>query len=131
MGATPQHLLELPIYRKALDIHSLSHRIAMYLNDDLSELQSDGKEDNAIYFSGDMIQQSSSLAPEIAYTEINKPCVYTRRKHLTLLKKQTNRLYNSVKRLERCRSNGKEYLQLLKLELKTFKTLQNHWMLTL
>ena len=62
---TPSHLPNMPIYKKALEIFSLSRKISSYLNYDLSVLTPDGKEDKHIYFSGDIVQQSESLAPEI------------------------------------------------------------------
>ena len=55
---TPLNLSELPIYQKALEIFALSQNISVYLNHDLSNLKPDGSEDNDIYFSGDIIQQS-------------------------------------------------------------------------
>ena len=65
----PSHLSDLPIYRKALDIITLSRSISTYLNHDLSYLNPDGSEDNNIYFSGDIVQQSTNLAPEIINAE--------------------------------------------------------------
>ena len=50
----PSHLNELPIYKKALEIFSLSRKISSYLNYDLAPLKVDGTEDEHIYFSGDI-----------------------------------------------------------------------------
>lgn len=62
---------ELPIYQKAMEILVLSRSISTYLNQDLSYLRPDGSEDTDIYFSGDIVQQSESLAPEIVKAEWN------------------------------------------------------------
>ncbi|WP_418602904.1 hypothetical protein [Hwangdonia sp.] len=127
---TPQYLSELPIYKKALDIFVLSQNISSYLNQDLSVLKEDGSEDNNIYFSGDIVQQSVSLAPEIANAELER---YSERrhKHIATLKRITNLLYKNSYRLERANSNGKDFLPILRKELKKFKKLQRTWLLTL
>ena len=127
---TPQNLSELPIYKKALDIFALSQNISTYLNHDLSALKEDGSEDKNIYFSGDIVQQSVSLVPEIVNAELER---YSERKykHIASLKRITNMLYKNSYRLERSNSNGKDFLPILRRELKKFKKLQRNWMLTL
>ncbi len=126
----PLHSSESLLYKKAIDIFMLSHNISMYLSQDLSHLSHDGKEDNNIYFSGDIVQQSVSLAPHIlkAEQELFSDKKY---KHATLVKQLTNKLYRNCKRLESCNSNGKDYLPILRSELKKFKKLQKTWSLTL
>lgn len=130
MYHVPTHLSELPIYKKAMEIIILSRSISTYLNYDLSYLNPDGSEDSDIYFSGDIVQQSTSLAPEIVNAELER---YSDKKHMHLaaLEKLTNRLYHNCARLERCNSDGKDYLPMLRRELNKFKKLQYTWMLTL
>ena len=127
---TPQNLSDLPIYKKAIDIFALSQSISSYLNQDLSGLKEDGTEDNNIYFSGDIVQQSVSLAPEIANAELQRHSD-RKYKHLASLKRLTNMLYKNSYRLEKSNSNGKDFLPILRSELRKFKKLQRHWMLTL
>ena len=126
----PSHLSELPIYKKAMEIIILSRSISTYLNQDLCYLSADGREDSNIYFSGDIVQQSSSLAPEIVNAELQRYTDNTH-KHVASLERLTNLLYNNCKRLERCNSNGKEYLPILRSELRKFRRLQHSWMMTL
>lgn len=127
---TPLNLSELPIYKKAVEILRLSQNISTYLNQDLSILKNDGTEDSSIYFSGDIVQQSVSLAPEILNAELER---YSERKykHIASLKRLTNMLYKNSYRLERSNSNGKDFLPILRSELKKFKKLQRIWLLTL
>lgn len=113
-----------------MDIFMLSRSISTYLNDDLCILEIDGRENNDIYFSGDIVQQSSSLAPEIINAELERN-TDKKYKHLQSLDSLTNRLYKNCKRLEKTKSNGKDYLPILKKELKKFRKLQHNWMLTL
>jgi len=126
----PSHLSDLPIYKKAMDIIILSRSISTYLNQDLSYLKPDGSEDTDIYFSGDIVQQSSSLAPEIVNAELER---YSDKKykHIASVERLTNLLYKNCKRLEKSNSNGRDYLPILRSELKKFRRLQHTWSLTL
>ncbi len=129
LHTTPSHLPSLPVYKKAIELFSLSRKISSYLNYDLSTLLQDGSEDEDIYFSGDIVQQSESLIPEIikAETEVSDK----KYKHALTVKRLTNLLYKNCKRLERCNSNGKDFLPILRKELKKFRQLQRNWMMTL
>ncbi len=127
---TPPNLSELPIYRKALEILALSQNISTYLNDDLAPLKEDGTEDSNIYFTGDIVQQSVSLVPEIANAELQRHSE-RKHKHVASLRQLTNLLYKNSYRLERSNSNGKDFLPILRNELKKFKKLQLSWMLSL
>ncbi|GGG56869.1 hypothetical protein GCM10010976_29610 [Bizionia arctica] len=124
------HLSHSPIYQKAIEIIILSRSISSYLNQDLAYLRLDGTEDSNIYFSGDIVQQSSSLAPEIEKAELER---YSDKKykHIASVKRLTNLLYKNCSRLEKSNSNGKDYLPILRNELKKFRKLQHTWSLTL
>ncbi len=126
----PSHLSDLPIYKKAMDIIMLSRSISTYLNQDLSYLNEDGSEDNDIYFSGDIVQQSTNLAPEIINAQRERHSD-KKHQHLESLERLTNKLYSNCRRLERSKSNGKDYLPILKGELNKFRKLQRSWMMTL
>jgi len=123
------YLFNLPIYKKALEIFSLSRKISFYLNYDLAPLRADGTEDGDIYFSGDIVQQSVLLVPEIIKAEIEKSSK-KKYKHAASILQLTKLLNNNCKRLEQSNSNGKDYLHLLQKELNKFSKLQQTWMLT-
>lgn len=123
------YLSDLPIYQKALEIFVLSQNISTYLSNDLGELKDDGTEDSHIYFSGDIVQQSVSLGPEIINAELLRHSE-KKQKHIASIKKLTNKLYRNSYRLERSNSNGKDFLPILRSELKKFKKLQRSWMLS-
>ena len=126
----PSHLSESPIYQKAMEIIALSRSISTYINQDLSYLKPDGSEDDNIYFTGDLVQQSTSIAPEIVNAELER---YSdkKHKHVASVERLTNQLYYNCKRLMHCNSNGKDYIPILRSELQKFKQLQKTWMLTL
>lgn len=126
----PTHLSNLPIYNKALDIFILSRSISTYLNQDLCGLGTDGMEDNNIYFSGDIVQQSESLVPEIIKAELERH-TDNKYKHFNALNRLTQRLYRNCRRLELSHSNGKDFIPILRKEIKQFRQLQRSWMLSL
>ena len=113
-----------------MDIIMLSRNISTYLNQDLAYLNADGTEDHNIYFSGDIVQQSTNLAPEIINAERER-FSDKKHKHLESLDQLTYRLYNNCERLEHSNSNGRDYLPILRGELKKFRKLQRSWMMTL
>lgn len=124
------HFPKSPIYNKAIEILSLSRSISTYLVDDFVSNTTDYQDHPGIYFSGDIIQQSNSLAPEILKAE-SHPFQEDRIKHLISLEKLTNALTKNCERLETFPSNGKDFLPILRKELKKFRKLKHTWMMTL
>lgn len=124
------HRSQSAVYQKALEIFSLSRSISHYLVDDMNQLNRDGKEDPKIYFSGDIVQQSVSLAPEILKAESQ---IYTddKRRYAASVNRLTNMLYRNCERLEFVDSNGKDFVPILRSELKKFRLLVRNWMLTI
>lgn len=118
------------VYNKALDIFSLARNISAYLVHDLSHLQKNGTEDPNIYFTGDIVQQSISLGPQILKAE-SQPFSEEKHKYAASVMRLSNLLYKNCERLERVNSNGKDFLPLLRKELKKFRKLQHTWRLTL
>jgi hypothetical protein len=119
-----------PIYNKAIDIFTLSRSISAYLVDDFISSTTYPAEHPGIYFSGDIIQQSNSLAPEILKAE-SYLFQEDRIKPLASLEKLTNSLAINCDRLEKFPSSGKDFLPILRKELKKFRKLQRKWMMTL
>lgn len=118
------------IYVKALEIGSLTKKISDYLQADLAPLTKLGTEDPNIYFSGDIIQHSVSLSTEILKAE---QATHSEKKyhHVYTLKWLTHRLNQNCNRLEQCNSNGRDFMFILKKELKKFKKLQKQWMINI
>ena len=89
-----------------------------------------GNEQEAVYFSGDIIRQSDSLAPEILKIE-SQTFQHDRIRYAQGLEVITQQLYKTCERLERAESNGRDFIIMLRRELKKFRRLQHHWMMTL
>ncbi|QNJ96784.1 hypothetical protein [Constantimarinum furrinae] len=126
----PNSFPQSPLYKKAMDIFILSRNISSYLVHDLAPIQASGKEDPNIYFSGDIVQQSVSLAPSILKAE-SQHFSEEKQKYAASVTRLTNLLYKNCERLERANSNGKDFLPILRKELKKFRKLQRTWMMTL
>ncbi|MBL0684882.1 hypothetical protein [Aquimarina mytili] len=118
------------LYKKALEIFKLSRSISNYMVYDMALLQDNGNEDPHIYFTGDIVRQSDALAPKIINAE-NQIFQDDRIKQANSLIHITNRLYKNCERLEQAESNGKEFIPILRKELRKFKHLQRTWMMTL
>ncbi len=118
------------VYKKAQEILQLTRHISNHLSHDLVHLQRNGKEHCEIYFTGDIIQQSVSLGPQILKAE-SQLFQDEKHKHAASVMRLSNLLYQNCKRLERINSNGKDFLPLLRKELIKFRRLQHVWQLTL
>ena len=71
-----------------------------------------------------------SLVPEIVKAETEHSSE-SKHQHVAALKRLTTLLYKNSKRLERSKSNGRDYIPMLQKELKQFRRLQRAWMLNL
>ena len=118
------------LLQKAQHIGRLSKAISAYLMNDLVSLGANGSENPNIYFSGDIVQQSICLSEEIIKAE-RTLVPHKKYMHACTLRWLTYRLMQNCKRLEQCNSNGKNFIQILRIELKKFKRLHKYWMLTL
>ncbi|SHJ56213.1 hypothetical protein [Aquimarina spongiae] len=118
------------LYQKAREIFTLSRSVSNYLVEDLAPLQHNGDENPHVYFTGDIVRQSDALAPHIINAE-NQTFQDDRIRHANSLIRITNKLYRNCERLEQSESNGKEFVILLRKELRKFRKLQRSWVMTL
>jgi hypothetical protein len=118
------------LYPLALEIRKLSEHISFYIREDLNTLDLNGKENDFIYFSGDIVQNSDSLIPEIIQAE-TVHSTDEKLKHAEAVKKFSSKLYSNCKQLENSNSRGIEFIKLLRFELKKFHKNINNWSLTL
>jgi hypothetical protein len=125
-----KHLPQSLLYQKAMEIFTISRSISHYFVDDLNYLQKNGSENPSVYFTGDIVMQSISLAPEILKAE-SQPLTEDKHKYAASVTRLTNLLYKNCERLERTQSNGRDFLPVLRKELRKFRKLQRTWMMTL
>tara|TARA_B100000929_G_C15279222_1_gene342912 strand:+ start:292 stop:624 length:333 start_codon:yes stop_codon:yes gene_type:complete len=108
----------------------ISRHISDYLIPDLAVLKENGVEDKYVYFTGDIIRQSNSLIPNIVKAE-NEFFQEARTQYILAVGNLTDRLSRNCEMLENANSNGREFVKLLKKEIKKFRKLQRVWKLTL
>lgn len=119
-----------PLYKKALEILSLSRNISQYLHYEMGPLTSEGKDHPTIYLTGDIILHSNFLGVSILDAE-NESLSENRDKHLTAIEIWAYRLHKNSERLEHHSSSGKDFVRLLRHELRKFRVLHRKWMQTL
>lgn len=119
-----------PIYKKAIEIFSISRNISSCLNDDLASLNDNNQDDESIYFTGDIVQQSVCLAPEILKAEQEK-FSEEKYKYVASIDRLATLLYKNCERLEKVNANAKDFLPVLKSEIIKFRKLKRTWMMTL
>ena len=119
-----------PFYIKAQEIFTLSRGIASYLIEDITFRDPHNHEDPTLYLTGDIVQQSVALGPEILKAEQHL-FQQDKHKHIASVERLSKLLYVNCKHLEKTHSNGKDFLPILRKELKKFRTLQHTWSLTL
>ncbi len=119
-----------PLYYKSLEILHLARHISNYLTDDLSPLKSNGEENQQVYLTGDIVQQSFSIGPHILKAE-KHAFQDEKHRHVTSALLLSNKLYRSCKKLENVNSNGKEYLPIILKEIKRFRKSLHQWLVVL
>ncbi len=123
-------LYKLPVYTKALEIFRLSRGVAAYLSYDKNILQMQTHQGTVDFYAGDLVLDSLGLAPKIAAAETQKNYI-VKMKYADSLKKLTSRLIKQCERIELTSTEGKEFVELLRIEIKKFKKLQRAWVATL
>ena len=115
-------LKHLVIYQKSLDIFKLSRRIASYITYDkdiLSMYKSNKKADR---YADSLVMDALGLVPKIAETENqNNPSL--KLKYAKSLRISIDRLYSNSIKLEKTKVQGKEFIRLLRKELKHLRKL--------
>lgn len=119
-----------PLYKKALEIFTLSKSLSQFLVHDMAVLNEKGEEHPEIYYTGDIVQKSSSIIPEIINAE-QKHYSEEKHKHAASVAHLSILLYKNCERLEQSVPNGKEFIRMLRKELKGFRKMQRQWHLSL
>ena len=118
------------VFEKAKDIFTLSQGLSEYVRGELAALKKDGNENQELYITGDIIQQSTLLLPEIINAE-QKEYSSDRAKHIASVKHLTSRIYKTCERLETSLTTGKDFVWMIRKDIRKFQKLQIHWRLTL
>lgn len=116
-----------PIYKKALDIFKLSRHVATYITDDkdiISMYRSGNKSD---IYADNLVMNAFRLVPKIveAETEVSpqKKLNYAKSLHYFI-----DKIYNDCVKLENVVSHGKDFLKMLRVELKSMRKIHSRYL---
>jgi len=121
-----QNLNELNIYQKSLDIFKLSRHVASYLTDDkdvISMYRSGEKSDN---YADNLVMNAFRLVPKIVETETqDNPSL--KLKYAKALRYFIDRIYQDCKSLESTKIQGKDFVIMLRKELKVLRKIHKRY----
>jgi hypothetical protein len=111
---------QLIIYKKSLDIFKLSRRVAAYITDDkdlISMYKSGSLSDN---YADNLVMNAYRLVPKIVEAETQNS-LSLKLKYAKSLRYFIERIYLDCLKLESIKIQGKDYVQLLRKELKNLR----------
>ncbi len=121
-----KNLGTIPVYKKALDLCNMSREIASYVsyNKDLLKLyKSNSLRDN---IADSLLTDAIIIPQKIAQAE-HSNSNYVRAKNVLLINIMTRNILSYCKGLEMDGLKEKEYINLLRKEIKSFRILYKVW----
>ena len=120
------NLNQLVIYKKARDIFKLSRQIVSYISYDKDVLALHQSKRQIDQYANIIVMDALGLAPKIAETESQKnPSI--KLKYAKSLGLSIDRIYHNSKMLENTKTQGKDFLKLLRKELIHLRELHMHY----
>jgi hypothetical protein len=116
-NSSEQNINQLVIYKKSLDIFKLSREVASYITDDkdmISMYRSGNKSDN---YADNLVMNAFRLVPKIVEVETQNSKIL-KLKSAKSLKYFIDRIYHDCMTLENTKIQGKDFVHLLRRELK-------------
>lgn len=114
------------IYKKALDIFKLSRSVATYITDDkdvITMYRSGNKSDN---YADNLVMNAFRLVPKVVEAEIQEsPKI--KLKYAKSLRYFIDRLYQDCLNLESTRIQGKDFVRMLRNELKMLRKIHKNY----
>ena len=117
---------QLIIYKKSLDIFKLSRRVAAYITDDkdlISMYKSGSLSDN---YADNLVMNAYRLVPKIVETETQNS-ISLKLKYAKSLRYFIERIYSDCLKLESIKIQGRDYVQLLRKELKNLQKIHTSY----
>lgn len=120
------NLNQLVIYQKSMDIFKLSRHIASYISYDKDILSMHKSLKKADKYASNLVMDALGLVPKIAETE-NQKNPKLKLKYAKSLRFFIDRLNNHCLQLEHTKIQGKDFLKLLRKELKKLREIHKHY----
>jgi len=121
-----QELNNSLIYQKSLDIFKLSRSVAAYITDDkdlISMYRSGNRTDN---YADNLVLNAFRLVPKIAETE-SQENKSAKLKYAKSLRYYIDVIYKNCIQLENTKIQGKDFVRLLRNELKKFRKIHKNY----
>ena len=121
-----QELNNSLIYQKSLDIFKLSRSVAAYITDDkdlVSMYRSGNKSDN---YADNLVLNAFRLVPKIAEAE-SQENQRTKLKYAKSLRYYIDVIYKNCLQLESTKIQGRDFVKLLRKELKKFRKIHRNY----
>lgn len=119
-NSSEQNINQLVIYKKSIDIFKLSREVASYITDDkdmISMYRSGNKSDN---YADNLVMNAFRLVPKVVETETQEsPTI--KLKYAKSLRYFIDRLYQDCLHLESSKIQGKDFVRMLRKELKNLQ----------
>jgi len=129
-NSAEQNIDHLIIYKKSLDIFKLSRRVASYITDDkdvISMYRSGNASDN---YADNLVMNAFRLVPKIVETETQEN-PRLKLKYAKSLRYFIDRLYHSCLQLEKTKIQGKDFVVMLRRELKLLRKIHRGYVRSL
>lgn len=120
------NLNQLVIYQKSMDIFKLSRHIASYISYDKDILSMHKSLKQADKYASNLVMDALGLVPKIAETE-NQKNPKLKLKYAKSIRYFIDQLYYDCKQLEHTKIQGKDFLKLLRKELKKLRVIHRHY----
>jgi len=130
MKAYSRDLGKSIFYQKSLAVFELARRVASYITDDkdmISMYRSGSKTDN---YADNLVMNAYRLVPKIAEVEIQEN-PSEKIKYAQSLRYFIDRIYNDCITLENTIKQGKDFVQLLRKELKHLRKIHKKYVKSL
>ena len=125
-NSSEENINQLVIYKKSIDIFKLSRDVASYVTDDkdmISMYRSGNKSDN---YADNLVMNAYRLVPKIVEVETENS-KNIKLKLAKSLRYFIDRIYHDCIKLENTRIQGKDFVQLLRKELKHLQAIHKNY----
>ncbi|WP_066220782.1 hypothetical protein [Formosa haliotis] len=124
------NIKDLIIYQKSLDIFKLSRHIASYITYDKDILSMHHSKNMSDRYADKLVMDAFGLVPKIVETE-NETNYIQKLKYAKSLRFFIDRLYHNTRHLEHNKSNGSDFIKLLRIELRKLRIIHRHYVRSL
>ncbi len=125
-----QNINQLVIYQKSLYIFKLARRITSYITNDKDILSMYMSDKRSYRYADNLLMNALGLVPKIVETECQKnPSL--KLKYALSLRYFIDGLYQNCLQLESTKIQGKDFVRLLRKELRHLRKIHKHYVKSL